>query len=48
MKTAPRLLPEFVRVFVVSRTGLPPHFAVLEAESRLGAIGWEEVPFHPR
>ena len=41
MKIVLPVLPEFVRVFVVSRTGLPPQFSVLEAESTVATmIGW--------
>ena len=45
MKEALKLLPEFIRVFVVSRAGLPPQFSVLEAESIVATVGWEEIRF---
>ena len=45
MKDALKLLPDFIRVFIVSRTGFPPQFSVLEAESIVATVGWEEIRF---
>ena len=45
MRIALKLLPEVIRIFVVSRTGLPPQFSVLEAESTIATVGWEEIRF---
>lgn len=45
MRIALRRLPESVRIFIVSREGFPPQFSVLEAESVVASVGWEEIRF---
>lgn len=39
------LIPEGVRVFVVSRTEVPPSFISLKADSTIAGLGWDDIRF---
>ena len=39
------ILPETVRVIVISRKGPLPHFASLQASDKIGRLGWDELRF---
>ena len=39
------VLPETLRVIVISRKGPLPHFASLQASDKIGRLGWDELRF---
>jgi LuxR family maltose regulon positive regulatory protein len=40
-----RVVPEGLRVFIVSRKTFPPPFVSLQAESILASLGWDDIRF---
>jgi ATP/maltotriose-dependent transcriptional regulator MalT len=45
-KTALTMQPDYARGFIISRTGFPAQFSVLEAEGAVATVGWEDIRFN--
>lgn len=41
------IIPEGIKIMVISRAEPPPHFARLRANNKMSFIGWDEIRFTP-